>query len=145
VGAVAEVQEVLGRSETRHSWSTVSPPTPESNIAIGSERSGVIAPDYRTVDRLRRPGRVQPLSEERLRGHHVDRQDHEDAGGDADLGELPAERLELGPRACRPAPPGRARRARSARLRLGMKKPWVSANRMTIATKPQLMKKLPLP
>jgi len=38
-------------SETRHSWSTVSPPTPESNMAIGSERSGVIAPDYRTVDR----------------------------------------------------------------------------------------------
>jgi hypothetical protein len=45
--------------------------------------------------------------------------------------------------------PSGAARSRSAsstaRLVLGMKKAWVSANRMTIATKPQLMKKLPVP
>src|SRR5436305_1307597 len=63
--------------ETRHSCKTVRPPTPESNIAIGSDVSSALPLAGRSVRAL----------QEGLVGHEEDRYDHDQPGDRADLAE----------------------------------------------------------
>src|SRR3954447_12419625 len=64
-------------SETRHSCRTVRPPTPESNIAIGSDASSALPLAGRSVRAL----------QEGLVGHEEDGHDHDQTGDRADLTE----------------------------------------------------------
>src|SRR3954451_11564911 len=68
-------------SETRHSWSTVRPPTPESNIPIGCAELS---------------SRARPVRTLRLDRHEEDRDDDDQAGDRPDRSEPARDFFEFG-------------------------------------------------